>query len=332
MADVRVRNADNFVLEAALDGTLVALAGQTIFTEPATFIPSWNDVTWERTGVSTYVINNALTGPLNDADSPENQGTVVSVTGADTAPDTLDNSIIAGTGITTTVLNPGADETLSLSVDPAAIDHDALLNFVADEHVAHSGVSVTAGGDDGILAANDDLSANIGLSVDITGTTALAATPDAADEFLMWDASGTALRKVTLTEILNSVSANDTQTWNGGIRNVKPNQSQNAVWGNQDATAGPTMAFAGNIVGFSVTSNSPLTAGTVTFSVSINGVAQNAAGQPLVVTSPAVNGFNDLTSAPIVVVAGDVIDIGVISGAGIAPNNTDWTVTFWYSV
>ncbi len=27
----------------------------------------------------------------------------------------------------------------------AAIDHDALTNFVADEHVAHSGVSITAG-------------------------------------------------------------------------------------------------------------------------------------------------------------------------------------------
>ena len=46
MADVRVRDADDFVLEAALDGTLTAAAGETIFTEAATFIPSWNDVTW----------------------------------------------------------------------------------------------------------------------------------------------------------------------------------------------------------------------------------------------------------------------------------------------
>ena len=331
MADVRVRNADNFVLEAALDGTLVAGAGETIFTEAATFIPSWNDVTWERTGVSTYIINDATTGPLNDANSPENQGTIVSVSTADTVPDTLDASITAGTGITTTILNPGVDETLSIAVDPGAIDHDLLLNFVADEHVAHSGVSVTAGGDDGLAAVNDDLSANIGLSVDILGTTALGATPDAADLFLIWDSSGTALRSVTLANVLASVSANDTQTWNGGVKNLKSNQSQNAVWGVSNATAGPTMAFAGNLVGFSVTSNAALTAGSVTFTLSINGVSQNAAGQPLAVTSPLQSGFNDLTGAPIAVLAGDVIDIGVISG-GIAPNNTDWTVSFWYSV
>ena len=33
----------------------------------------------------------------------------------------------------------------TIASDDAAIDHDALLNFVADEHVAHSSVSITAG-------------------------------------------------------------------------------------------------------------------------------------------------------------------------------------------
>lgn len=332
MADVRVRNADNYVLEAALDGTLVANAGETIFTEAATFIPSWNDVTWERTGVSTYVIADATTGPLNDADSPVNQGTAVVVTDNDTTPDNLFNKLTSSdSSITFTEVNDGADEDLSLTVNEANVDHDALQNFVANEHIDHTSVSVTAGGDDGLAAVNDDLSSNIGLSVDITGTTALGATPDAADEFLIYDVSGAALRKVTLTEILNSVSANDTQTWVGGIRNVKTNNSVNATWGNTDATAGPTVAFAGNIVGLSATSNAPITAGSILVRISIDGVSQNGAPQTVTLDAANQSAFVDLTGAPIAVAAGAVLDVGAQSVAH-APNNLDITVTFWYSV
>jgi len=91
-----------------------------------------------------------------------------------------------------------------------AIDHDTLTNFVGNEHVDHSGVSVVAGGDDGLTVANDDLTANLGLTVDITGTTALGATADNADEILIHDASAGALRKILVSELPASV-ANDRQ-------------------------------------------------------------------------------------------------------------------------
>lgn len=327
MADVRVRNADNVVLEAALDGTLVAGAGETIFTEAATFIPSWNDVTYERTGVSTYNIIDSTTGPLDDANDPINAGTAVAVTASDTTPSGLDDAIVDGTGITTTILNPGADEQIQISVDPSAIDHNALLNYVANEHIDHSSVSVVAGGDDGLAVVNNDLTANIGLAVDINGTTALGAAPDAADQLLIWDDSAAALRSITITNLLASVSANDTVCFNGGIRDVDANESVNATWGHNRAGAGPVMATAGNIVSFSVSDDQPMTAGSIDVRVSINGIAQNGAGQVITLV-PGSNQTEFLVlGAPIAVAAGDVIDVGAIADGALTPNNHDLTVT-----
>lgn len=57
----------------------------------------------------------------------------------------------------------------------ADVDHDATTNFVADEHVAHSGVSVIAASG-GLAAANNDLSTNIGLSIDVSTLTEFTST------------------------------------------------------------------------------------------------------------------------------------------------------------
>ncbi len=82
------------------------------------------------------------------------------------------------------------------TVVEANIDHDQLTNFLGVEHVDHSAVSVTAGADSGVTAVNNDLTANIGLSVDIVGTTSESTVDGAADLFLMWDVSAGALRSV----------------------------------------------------------------------------------------------------------------------------------------
>jgi len=331
MADVRVRDADDFVLEAALDGTLTAGAGETIFTEAATFIPSWNDVTWRRDGVLTYVLVDNETGPLNDADTAVNSGTAVKVTDNDTTPGgLLDKITSSDSSITITEVNDAGDEDLNFAVNEANVDHDALQNFVANEHVDHSTVSVVAGGDDGLLFATNNLTANIGLAVDIVGTTALGAAPDGADLILIDDATtpGT-LRTVTVTQLLSTVSATDFCAFTGGIRDVDPGENVNATWGNDRSGAGPTMAFAGDIVGLSATSDQVITAGTIDIRVSINGVAQNAAGQTVTLNSSNQNASIDLTGAPIATLADDVLDIGAIASGTLAPNSHDITVTVW---
>lgn len=55
------------------------------------------------------------------------------------------------------------------------VNHDATTNYVADKHVAHSGVSVIAASG-GLAASNNDLSSNIGLSVDVSTLAQFTAT------------------------------------------------------------------------------------------------------------------------------------------------------------
>ena len=87
---------------------------------------------------------------------------------------------------------------------PAAVDHDLLLNFVANEHVDHSTVSIATAADTG-LAGGGDLTATRNLTVDITNTTA-ETTVAGTDEILMYDVTASALRKVTVTNLLTSVA------------------------------------------------------------------------------------------------------------------------------
>lgn len=81
----------------------------------------------------------------------------------------------------------------TISVSTAAVDHDALLNFVADEHVAHSGVTLTAG--EG-LTGGGTIAASRSLALSINGLTAETVIDVAADYLVMYDASATAHRKV----------------------------------------------------------------------------------------------------------------------------------------
>lgn len=330
MADVRVRDADNYVLEVGLAGTLVAGAGETVFPgETVPVAPSFDDVTYERTGANTYVIADDTQGPENDSGSAVNAGTAVIVRdGEDTGPSDLESALVStDSSITYTVVGAaGTDQTLSIEVNEANVDHDSLSGFVANEHVDHSSVSVVAGGDDGLLAANNDLTTNIGLAVDIAGTTALGVAPDAGDEILINDVSGPALRKITVTQLLSTVAANDTLGFNGGIPDVDASEAANAAWGPNRSRAGITMRVAGNLIGFTFTSDRVITAGQIQVAVSINGVIQNGVGQ--VLTHTAGQNGSLTFPAPIAVAVDDIVDMHARANAGMTPNNQDLTVMF----
>jgi hypothetical protein len=326
--DIRYRNSDMFILEVALDGTLVAGGGETVVTEAdAPFIPSFDDVTYRYDGVGIYTLVDLTTGPENDNGNAVNSGTAVVVSDNDTTPDTLINKLVSNdSSITFAEVNDGGDEDLSLVVNPANVDHDALQNFVANEHINHSSVSVVAGGDDGLAVTNNDLTANIGLIVDIVGTTPLGGVPDAADLLLIYDDSATALRSVTYANLLAGVSATDTLAHTGAIIDLDASEATNASWGDGRARAGVTMRVAGSLLGFTFTSDQVITAGQIQIAVSINGIIQNGVGQ--VATHTA--GQNGLVTfpSPIAYVAGDVIDMHARANGAMAPNNQDITVMF----
>jgi hypothetical protein len=128
---------------------------------------------------------------------------------------------------------------ISATVLPAGVDHDSLLNYSANEHIDHSTVSVTTVANSG-LSGGGDITASRSLVVDITGTAALSATPDNADELLIWDSSASARKKVTVAELLAGVavgSAGDIQETSFSIAN------------NQVAAANVTgLAFSNSVV------------------------------------------------------------------------------------
>lgn len=121
-------------------------------------------------------------------------------------PDTFyirsaDSTIIA------TVANndPTFGDSVSLVVNEAAVDHNLLLNYVADQHVAHTGVVLTAG--EGI-AGGGDISVSRTFDLALSELTADAATALANIHLAGHIAAGSANRKFTLS-YLNSILVHD---------------------------------------------------------------------------------------------------------------------------
>jgi len=88
--------------------------------------------------------------------------------------------------------------TLTLDVDDTKVDHDVLLNFAADEHVAHSTVSAIAG--EG-LSGGGNLSADFTYKVNISALAAEAGADGATDYVMVHHASTGTLKKVLLNNL-----------------------------------------------------------------------------------------------------------------------------------
>jgi len=88
------------------------------------------------------------------------------------------------------------NNTISASVIVSAVDHDQLLNFVANEHIDHTSVSINAG--EG-LTGGGDISANRTISLNVTGLT--STTVDGSDELVVYDTSASGHRKVLVSDI-----------------------------------------------------------------------------------------------------------------------------------
>ncbi len=76
-------------------------------------------------------------------------------------------------------------------------DHDALTNFVANEHINHGSLSVIAGLG---LSGGGTLTTNRTIDLDITELTADASPDGAADYVATYDASGATHKKVLLDD------------------------------------------------------------------------------------------------------------------------------------
>lgn len=79
----------------------------------------------------------------------------------------------------------------TIATDDANIDHDSLSNFVADEHVAHSGVTITAGNG---LTGGGAIDAS--RTIDVVGGDGITAN---ADDIALTDAAATTSNPVDIS-------------------------------------------------------------------------------------------------------------------------------------
>ena len=100
---------------------------------------------------------------------------------------------------------------ITASILPAGVDHNALSNYVANEHLNHSSIAVATSATSG-LAGGGDITTTRNLAV--SPTSATAATPAGGDVVLFADVSDSSnLKKATIQELLDLGGGKVTDTW-----------------------------------------------------------------------------------------------------------------------
>lgn len=108
--------------------------------------------------------------------------------------------------------------TISGSVLAAGVDHNALLNYLADEHIAHSGVTLTAGAGltgGGTIAASRTLAVGAGTGITVNADD--VALSDMAQSRIKGRAEGAGTggpTDLTPTQVVAIIDA-ETPTWTG---------------------------------------------------------------------------------------------------------------------
>jgi len=113
--------------------------------------------------------------------------------------------------------------TVSAAVLPAGVNHNALQNYVANQHVDHSAVQITTIANSG-LTGGGDITTTRALSVDINGTTA-ETVPSNLDKILIYDASATALKSMTRGNFLSGLPVSSTGDINETSFSLANNQA-----------------------------------------------------------------------------------------------------------
>ena len=87
---------------------------------------------------------------------------------------------------------------MSRGIDESLIDHDALLNWIANKHINHSEISINAGSG---LTGGGDLTTNRTLELDINGLIADGSPVGATDYVVTYDVDAATHKKVLLDDL-----------------------------------------------------------------------------------------------------------------------------------
>lgn len=139
-------------------------------------------------------LNDVVFSGLSEGDLLRYTGTVWTNSGLDVS----DIPALPASKITSGQFADARISQSSVTQHVGAINHEDTLGYVADEHVAHSGVTLTAG--EG-LSGGGTIAASRTFDVDINGLSAQGTPTFAADYVMIYDAGLGALRKVLLDDL-----------------------------------------------------------------------------------------------------------------------------------
>mgnify|MGYP007071976110 CR=1 FL=1 len=185
---------------------------------------SWKKIALETTAVSFSDLT------LTSLSAQNSEATALMINGSNVVGTReLGTLAFSNTATTTAALTDGtgiADFTfdgsgaVSISTDDSAIVHDNLSGFVSNEHINHTLVNIaTATGTSG-LSGGGNIASTRNLVVDIAGTTLLDEAAATDDEVLIYDTSGTALKSVTVANLVASAGAVDSVQLTGDTGNT----------------------------------------------------------------------------------------------------------------
>lgn len=118
------------------------------------------------------------------------------------AQDAIGAALTSTSSVSAVYNDPG--NTFAWTVLPAGVDHNALLNFVANKHIDHTAVTIS-GLANGGLGGGGDISASRTLNIDWTNLTALATPTDRIDHLdtlAIYDISATTHKNLTMKDLL----------------------------------------------------------------------------------------------------------------------------------
>ena len=154
---------------------------------------------WEKSDTTDAVASvNGFTGVVSLTTSNISEGTNLYFTD-ERAQDAVGNNLLDTASVNLTY-NDGTGQ-ISADVLPAGVDHDSLQNFVANEHIDHSSVSINTAANSG-LSGGGDLTASRSLVIDPSNAPSVSAA--LGDSMLISDVSDSGnLKKITVQSILD---------------------------------------------------------------------------------------------------------------------------------
>lgn len=176
-------------------------------------------------GLKKVLLNN-LPGGSGESNTASNVGTAgVGVFKQKSGVDLEFKKLNAGSSKVAITDDTGNNE-VDIDVTEGNINHDALTNFVANEHIDHSSVLISSGAG---LSGGGDLTTTRTLAVDINSETADATPDGSVDYVLTYDASALGLKKVLLNNLPTSGGGETNTASNVGTAGVGVFKQKNGV-------------------------------------------------------------------------------------------------------